>query len=45
MTLELCDLVGVDLSEEAIAHTGTMRDLLREAVEADQAPTPHAYDQ
>jgi long-chain acyl-CoA synthetase len=37
MTLELRDLVGIDLPEEAIARIGTVRDLLREAIEADQA--------
>lgn len=37
MTLELRDLVGVDLSEEAIARVGTVRDLLRKSVEAEQA--------
>jgi len=37
MTLELRDLVGVDLSEEALQRIGTVRDLLREASEAEQA--------
>ncbi len=37
MTLELRDRVGVDLPEEAITRIGTVRDLLREAVEAEQA--------
>ncbi|MCP9450867.1 MAG: AMP-binding protein, partial [Nitrospira sp.] len=36
LTLELRDRLGVDLHEEAIARIGTVRDLLREAVEADQ---------
>jgi long-chain acyl-CoA synthetase len=36
MTLELRDRVGVDLPEEAIARIATVRDLLREAVEAEQ---------
>lgn len=36
MTLELRDRTGVDLSDEAIARIGTLRDLLREAVEAEQ---------
>lgn len=36
LTLELRDKLGVDLHEEAIARIGTVRDLLREAVEADQ---------
>jgi long-chain acyl-CoA synthetase len=40
ITLELCDRVGVDLSEEAIARVETVRDLLREAVDAEQAPSP-----
>lgn len=37
MTLELRDRVGIDLPEEAITRIGTVRDLLREAVEAEQA--------
>ncbi len=37
MSLELRDLVGVDLPEEAITRIGTVRDLLRKTVEADQA--------
>lgn len=37
MTLELHDQVGIDLSEDAVARIGTVRDLLREAVEAEQA--------
>ena len=37
LTLELRDRVGVDLPEEAITRIGTVRDLLREAVEAEQA--------
>lgn len=37
MTLELRDLVGIDLSEEALQRIGTVRDLLREASEAEQA--------
>ena len=37
MTLDLRDRVGVDLPEEAITRIGTVRDLLREAVEAEQA--------
>lgn len=37
MTLELRDRIGVDLPEEAIARIGTVRDLLREAIEAEQA--------
>ncbi|MDH5626210.1 MAG: AMP-binding protein, partial [Nitrospira sp.] len=36
MTLELRDQVGIDLSEDAIMRIGTVRDLLREAVEAEQ---------
>jgi long-chain acyl-CoA synthetase len=36
LTLELRDRLGVDLHEEAIARIGTVRDLLREAVEAEQ---------
>ncbi|MDH5624883.1 MAG: AMP-binding protein, partial [Nitrospira sp.] len=36
MTLELRDRVGIDLSEDAIMRIGTVRDLLREAVEAEQ---------
>lgn len=37
MTLELHDRTGIDLPEEAITRVGTVRDLLREAVEAEQA--------
>jgi long-chain acyl-CoA synthetase len=37
MTLELRDGIGIDLPEEAITRIGTVRDLLREAVEAEQA--------
>jgi long-chain acyl-CoA synthetase len=37
MTLELRDRVSVDLPEDAIMRIGTVRDLLREAVEAEQA--------
>lgn len=37
MTLDLRDRVGVDLPEEAIARIATVRDLLRESVEAEQA--------
>lgn len=36
MTLELRDRVGIDLPEDAIARIGTVRDLLREAVEAEE---------
>jgi long-chain acyl-CoA synthetase len=36
MTLELHDQLGVDLPEEAFGRAGTVRDLLREAVEARQ---------
>ncbi|HSB15430.1 MAG TPA: AMP-binding protein, partial [Bryobacteraceae bacterium] len=36
VTLELRDRVGVDLPEAAISRIGTVRDLLREAVEAEQ---------
>lgn len=36
LTLELHDSVSVDLSEEAVARIVTVRDLLREAVEAEQ---------
>lgn len=36
MTLELRDRTAVDLSEEAIARIGTIRDLLREALDAEQ---------
>ncbi len=36
MSLQLSDRVGVDLPEDAIARIGTVRDLLREAVEAEQ---------
>lgn len=39
MTLQLRDRVGVDLHEDAIARIGTVRDLLRETVEAEQAVT------
>jgi len=35
MSLELHDRVGIDLSEDAIARIGTVRDLLRGAVEAE----------
>ena len=35
MSLQLSDRVGVDLHEDAIARVGTVRDLLREAVEAE----------
>jgi long-chain acyl-CoA synthetase len=37
LTLELRDRAGVDLHEEAVARIGIVRDLLREAVEAEQA--------
>lgn len=37
MTLDLRDRVGIDLPEGAIGRIGTVRDLLREAVEAEQA--------
>ena len=37
MTLELRDRVGIDLPEDAIMRIATVRDLLREAVEAEQA--------
>lgn len=37
MTLELRDRAGVDLPEEALSRIGTVRDLLREAGEAEQA--------
>lgn len=37
MTLALRDEVGIELSEEAVARIGTVRDLLRESVEAEQA--------
>jgi long-chain acyl-CoA synthetase len=37
MTLELRDLAGVDLPEESLSRIGTVRDLLREAGEAEQA--------
>lgn len=37
MTLELRDRVGIDLPEDAMMRIGTVRDLLREAVEAEQA--------
>ncbi|MBH0198917.1 MAG: AMP-binding protein [Nitrospira sp.] len=36
LTLELRDRVGIDLPEDAIARIGTVRDLLREAVEAEE---------
>ncbi len=36
LTLELRDRVGIDLPEDAIARIGTLRDLLREAVEAEE---------
>jgi long-chain acyl-CoA synthetase len=36
LTLELRDRLGVDLREDAIARIGTVRDLLREAMEAEQ---------
>ncbi len=36
MTLELRDRTAVDLSQEAIARIGTIRDLLHEALEAEQ---------
>ncbi|MCP9448276.1 MAG: AMP-binding protein [Nitrospira sp.] len=36
LTLELRDKLGVDLHEEAIARIVTVRDLLREAMEAEQ---------
>lgn len=36
LTLELHDRVSVDLSEEAVARIATVRDLLREAIEAEQ---------
>jgi long-chain acyl-CoA synthetase len=36
MSLQLSDRVGIDLPEDAIARIGTVRDLLREAVEAEQ---------
>lgn len=36
LTLELRDRLGVDLHEDAIARIGTVRDLLREAIEAEQ---------
>jgi long-chain acyl-CoA synthetase len=36
MTLELRDRVGIDLPEDAIARIGTVRDLLREAVDAGE---------
>ena len=36
MTLELRNRVGIDLLEDAIARIGTVRDLLREAVEAEE---------
>lgn len=36
MTLELRDQVGVDLPEDSIARIGTVRDLLREVVEAEE---------
>lgn len=37
MTLELRDQIGVDLHEEIITRISTVRDLLREVVEAEQA--------
>ncbi|MCS6291474.1 MAG: AMP-binding protein [Nitrospira sp.] len=37
MTLELRDQVSVDLPEEALQRIGTVRDLLREASEAEEA--------
>jgi long-chain acyl-CoA synthetase len=37
MTLELRDRVGIDLPEDALGRIGTVRDLLRETVEAEQA--------
>lgn len=37
LTLELRDRIGIDLSEEAVARIGTVRDLLREAADAEQA--------
>jgi long-chain acyl-CoA synthetase len=36
MTLELRDRVGIDLPEDAVARIGTVRDLLREVVEAEE---------
>lgn len=39
MSLALSDHVGIDLPEEAIARVGTVRDLLRESIEAEQAVT------
>ena len=36
MTLELRDRVGIDLPEDAIVRIGTVRDLLREVVEAEE---------
>ncbi|WP_455246050.1 AMP-binding protein, partial [Petrachloros mirabilis] len=36
LTLELHDQVSVDLSEEAVGRITTVRDLLREAIEAEQ---------
>lgn len=40
MTWELRDRIGVDVHEEMITRIGTLRDLLREVVEAGQARGP-----
>jgi long-chain acyl-CoA synthetase len=36
LTLELRDRIGIDLPEDAVSRVATVRDLLREAVEAEQ---------
>lgn len=36
LTLELRDRIGIDLPEEAVSRVATVRDLLRETVEAEQ---------
>jgi long-chain acyl-CoA synthetase len=42
LTLELRERIGVVLHEDAIARIETVRDLLRESIEAEQAPPAEA---
>lgn len=42
LTLELRERIGIVLPEDAIARIETIRDLLREAIEAEQAPPGEA---